>query len=447
MPARAWEPGIRLVGFDRFTAQADRAEVRIWAREDRSHAWLERTVAVERVGDRWVMRLPIPPGWKRSPVPEAIVPFSGASGPGLSSKEPSVADTVREEPLTEASFRSSAASRLTTSPTAVPQRPVGHGDFAASLRRHTRSAAPRWGWRGRVHRLSEGRLSPAPCAAEQEWNNALRAVQMSFAGPRTIVFVNPKGGASKTTATLMAGRTFGVHRGGGVVAIDNNETRGTLGERSLPAGHANTARELLDQLHTFETTAARLGDLGAFIRGQGPAHFDVLASDEQPEVTGQIDAPAFARLHELFRRYYQLILVDSGNNIRASNWLAAARQADLIAITTTIREDTASAALWMADALERDVLGAGALKQRGVALVTDPAPTRDAALRDVVLGTLAERCATAMPLPYDPALASGGPVDHTRLKPATHTAWLYACAAMASVLSTLPEGRSLHVSG
>ncbi len=271
---------------------------------------------------------------------------------------------------------------------------------------------------------------------------------MSFAGPRTIVFVNSKGGAGKTTSVLMAGRTFGVHRGGGVVAIDNNETRGTLGERALPAGHTNTARELLGHLHLFQTPTARLGDLGAFVRGQGPAHFDVLASDERPQTTGQIDAPAFERLHELFRRYYQLVLIDSGNNIRASNWLAAARTADLIAITTTAREDTASAALWMADALERDVLGAGALKERGVALVCDPAPARDtAALREAVLGAFAERCALALPIPCDPALVGGGPVDHTRIRPATHTAWLYACAAMASVLSTLPEGESLHVSG
>ncbi|UCM87989.1 MinD/ParA family ATP-binding protein [Streptomyces marincola] len=374
-------------------------------------------------------------------------------------------DTAREEPMTAASFRSSAASRLAPAHDSAPSKPspaeaapaagagpvqhaARHADFAASLRRHARSPAPRWGWRGRVHRLTAGRLSPAPSAAEQAWNSALRAVQMSFAGPRTIVFANPKGGSGKTTSTLMAGRTLGVHRGGGVVAVDNNETRGTLGERALPAGHPRTARDLLGHLDLFETPAARLGDLGAFVRGQGPAHFDVLASDERPRVTGQIDAPAFERLHELFRRYYQLVLVDSGNNIRASNWLAAARSANLIAITATAREDSASAALWMADALERDVLGAGGLKARGVALVSDPAPGRDAsALREAVLGAFAERCAIAMPIPYDPALAGGGPVDHSRIRPATHTAWLYACAAMASVLSALPEGESVRVPG
>ncbi|ARQ69169.1 hypothetical protein CAG99_10110 [Streptomyces marincola] len=297
-----------------------------------------------------------------------------------------------------------------------------------------------------MHRWTGGRVSPVPSAAERGWAGALRAVQVTFAGPRTIVFVNPKGGAATTTSVLMAGRTFGVHRGGGVVAFDSNETRGTLGERALPAGHANTVRELLAHLDLFERPAARLGDLAAFTRGQGPAHFDVLASDERPTAAGQLDGDAFDRLHELLRRYYQLVLVDTGNNLRASNWLAAARQADLIAVTTTVSEDTASAALWMADTLERDVLGAGALKQRGVALVSEPGPAGGGVPREAVLGAFSERCAAAVRVPHDPALAGGGPVDHSRIRPSTHTAWLYACAALASTLSALPEGRSVRAS-
>ncbi|UED84728.1 MinD/ParA family ATP-binding protein [Streptomyces profundus] len=276
--------------------------------------------------------------------------------------------------------------------------------------------------------------------AERGWNTALRAVQMTFGGPRSIVFVNPKGGSFTTTSTLMAARTFGVHRGGGVVAIDNNETRGTLGERVLRAGHANTARELLAAMDLFRGPAARLGDLGQFTRGQGPAHFDVLASDERPEVTGQLDAEAFGQLHELFRRYYRLILIDSGNNVRAPNWIAAVRQADLLVITTTVREDTASSALWMADVLERGVLEPGTLKRRSVALVCDPAPDCDGDLRRLLLDTFGERCHTAVPIPYEPALVGGGQIDYTRLSSATHTAWLYACAAMASAISPVWEG-------
>ena len=67
-----------------------------------------------------------------------------------------------------------------------------------------------------------------------------RAIQRAFDGPRTIAFLNPKGGAAKTTSVLVAGYTFGTVRGGGVVAWDNNETRGTLGirgQRGRPRQH------------------------------------------------------------------------------------------------------------------------------------------------------------------------------------------------------------------
>ena len=62
-------------------------------------------------------------------------------------------------------------------------------------------------------------------------------IQKDFSGPVTIAFINPKGGAAKTTGVLAAGYTFGTVRGGGVVAWDNNETRGTLGIRGSRSSH------------------------------------------------------------------------------------------------------------------------------------------------------------------------------------------------------------------
>ena len=73
-------------------------------------------------------------------------------------------------------------------------------------------------------------------------------MRQEFDGPRTIAFINPKGGAAKTTSVLAAGYTFGTVRGGGVVAWDNNETRGTLGIRAVRGTHANTTRELIADL-------------------------------------------------------------------------------------------------------------------------------------------------------------------------------------------------------
>ena len=144
-----------------------------------------------------------------------------------------------------------------------------------------------WGWRGRIRRWSGGLIEPNMGAKEEAHETARHAVQKDFDGPRTIAFINPKGGAAKTTGVLAAGYTFGTVRGGGVVAWDNNETRGTLGIRGTRSTHRNTTRELLEDLGRFKDVyQSRIGDLGAFVRSQGDAHFDVLASDERPDVTG-----------------------------------------------------------------------------------------------------------------------------------------------------------------
>ncbi|MFE9613180.1 MinD/ParA family protein [Streptomyces sp. NPDC006012] len=181
-----------------------------------------------------------------------------------------------------------------------------------------------------------------------------------------------------------------------------------------------------------DVTTARIGDLGRFVRGQGPAHCDVLASDERPEVTGHIAEQDFTQIHDLLTRYYKLVLIDTGNNMRAPNWLAAVRSADLLVVTTTVREDTSSAALWMLDALQNNVFdNAADLKSKTVTLLAEPTPHTDKELRENLKGIFSQRTDAVLQIPYDSALADGGVIDYTRLRPGTHTAWLYACAAMA----------------
>ncbi|MFJ3883438.1 hypothetical protein ACIPW5_39065 [Streptomyces sp. NPDC090077] len=317
---------------------------------------------------------------------------------------------------------------------------TGFRAFQEAASAQAPAAPAEWGWRGLLRRVSGGLVAPAMGQAEAAHRAAVAGVQSSLAGPKTIVFVNPKGGATTTTSTLMAGKTFGTLRGGGVVAWDNNETRGTLGARARSAGHWNTARELLDNIDLFEHSAtARIGDLGLYLRGQGGAHFDVLASDERPEVTGHIDAREVARLHRLFERFYRLVLIDTGNNMRAPNWLEAVRRADLLVVTTTVREDSASSALWMLDALEKSVFGPGRLKERTLTLLTAPAPSVDESMRAMMINMFGARTRAVLPIPYDAALVSGGVVNYDRLSPATHNAWLFACAAMAEALTELPD--------
>ncbi len=290
-----------------------------------------------------------------------------------------------------------------------------------------------WGWRGAVRRWSGGTISPRMGPAELRHEQDRRAIQRDFEGPRTIVFLNPKGGAAKTTGVLAAGYTFGTVRGGGVVAWDNNETRGTLGIRGHRSTHRNTTRELLEDLERFnDVYQARIGDLGAFVRSQGDAHFDILASDERPDVTGMIRAGDFTSVHQLLERFYRLILVDTGNNMRAENWLAAAGTADLMVVTSTVREDTGYSGLWMLDALQD--AGYHDLKHQTITVLSDPSSHVDEQLASDLVQVYEQRTKAVYRVPYDPVLVSGSVVPYAMLSDDTRAAWLRACAGMAGLL-------------
>ena len=290
-----------------------------------------------------------------------------------------------------------------------------------------------WGWRGALRRWSGGLVNPKMGPAEREYEDNRRTIQRDFDGPRTIAFINPKGGAAKTTGVLAAGYTFGTVRGGGVVAWDNNETRGTLGIRGTRSTHRNTTRELLEDLERFtDVYQSRIGDLGAFVRSQGDAHFDVLASDERPDVTGTIRAQDFDAIHKLLERFYRVILIDTGNNMRAENWLAAAGAADLLVVTSTVREDTGYSGLWMLDALQD--AGYQNLKYKAITVLSDPSAQVDSKLADDLVDVYQQRTRGVYRVPYDPALVAGSVVPYAQLSENTRMQWLKACAGMAAAL-------------
>ncbi|MCY7394643.1 MAG: hypothetical protein LH468_00595, partial [Nocardioides sp.] len=318
-------------------------------------------------------------------------------------------------------------------PAADPRRLMSAADVLDRPADAGAPGPPSLGRPGRVRGWSGGLVKPRMSEAEQAYESDRSTVQRDFDGPRTIAFINPKGGAAKTTGVLATGYTFGTVRGGGVVAWDNNETRGTLGIRGTRSAHQNTTRELLASLNRFnDVTQSRLGDLAAFVRSQGDAHFDVLASDERPDVTGQIHAEDFNAIHQLMERFYRVILVDTGNNMRAENWLAAADAADLLVVTSTVREDTGYSGLWMLDALQD--AGYQHLKRKTVTVLSDPSPSVDQGLAEDLVEVYQQRTRSVFRVPYDPILVAGGVVPYSQLSSNTQMSWLRACAGMAAAL-------------
>lgn len=289
------------------------------------------------------------------------------------------------------------------------------------------------GWQATVRRLTGGLIAPAPGRAEQAHRAAVAAVQRSLEGPKTVVVLNPKGGAHKTTATLLIAATFGLHRGGYTLAWDNNETRGTLGWRSQQSRHHNTALNLLQDLDRFaDPSSARVGDLDNYVRSQGSAQFDVLASDEDAASAASIDAFAFRSLHRTLSRFYRVMVIDTGNNMRASNWQAAVEAADQVVIVSTVREDTAQSAAWAVDALR--ATGHEDVVRRAVTVLSAPAPQRDDRLAERLHEHFGRLTRTVLDVPYDPSLVAGRPLDYDALSRQTREAWLQVTAAVADGL-------------
>jgi len=291
----------------------------------------------------------------------------------------------------------------------------------------------RLGWQGRLVRLSGGLIPVGPGRVERVQRREIDAVRRSFPDPKTIVVLNPKGGANKTTATLLIAATLGMYRGGYTLAWDNNESMGNLGVRIMASGHTRTALDLLQDLDRFDDgRSIRLGDLDNYVHPQGDSQFDALASDLDPAGVTTIDGVAFRKLHAILSRFYRVVVVDTGNNMRASNWEAAVETADQLVVVSTIREDTGYGAAALLEGLR--LKGHADKVAQAVTILASPAATVDARLSRRLHDHFGQLTRAVCDVPYDPAIVAGGPLNIHSLSPGTRQAWLSATAVIAEGL-------------
>jgi len=300
-------------------------------------------------------------------------------------------------------------------------------------RRAARPADPvaTMGVRAVVNKSTFGLVKLPPSRHEQEIKRDIEMVRRNFGGLRQVTIVNPKGGAGKTVATLLLAMTFGQKRGGYVLAWDNNETQGTLGMRAQQDFHSRTVRDLLRDLHQFQGAQGRVGDLSQYVRAQGEGMFDVLASDESATAGEMLTATAFAEIREVVSRFYKLIFVDTGNNVRAENWQAAIDATDQLVVTMSARNDSAETAARMLDHLEQT--GRQRLVRQAVTVVSMPPSRRDIDLPPIQQH-FAARTRAVLLAPYERLIDTGEPIQYGQLSSNTRDAWLKIAAAVAEGL-------------
>lgn len=296
------------------------------------------------------------------------------------------------------------------------------------LDQHAAEEPARQGWRGRLTRLG---LRVRPGSAERSERADVLAVSQHWPGPRTIAIVNGKGGAGKTPTTILLSAVLARYGGAGVLAVDLNQTRGTLGWRTEQGSHTATVLDLLPETDRLLGTGAQAADLARFVHHQTSDRYDVLRSQplelaaSQRLTTDDVDA-----LHAVASKYYRLILIDSGNDESDAVWQRMIDHTTQVVVATTTRDDHAEAGALLLEALERRNPASAALAGQAVVIVSRADPSaKPADLRRIIDGYRG-LARDVVAIPHDPAMV-GGRLLYAALRPATQRAWLAAAAAVA----------------
>ncbi|WP_460782255.1 MinD/ParA family ATP-binding protein [Microbacterium shaanxiense] len=284
------------------------------------------------------------------------------------------------------------------------------------------------GARGALNRMG---FKLAPNAAEQSARNDELAVSQHWPGPRTIAVVNGKGGAGKTPTTILLSAVFARYGGAGVLAWDNNQTRGTLGWRTEAGAHDRTLLEMIPEAERLLGTGAQSADLAHFVHHQPREKYDVLRSKPirlahenrlRPE---DVDA-----IHAVATKFYRLIIIDSGNDESDPMWLRMIDRADQIVVATTTRADHAEAGALLLEALEERDDRSAQLARQSVVVVSQADPKASAADIEHVVGGYRALAREVVSIPFDHEMVDGH-LRYGALAKRTQRAWLSAAASVA----------------
>lgn len=269
----------------------------------------------------------------------------------------------------------------------------------------------------------------APSAAEVAERADIAAVSQHWAGTRTIMVANRKGGANKTPTVKNLAATFARHGGGGVLAYDGNPEVGTLGWRTEQGGHGSTVLDVLENADQLLSTEAVSGHMARYVHHQPADKFDVLRSDDSLVGTHVMTGHDVEVIHRVAAKYYRLVVMDSGNVDRGSDWSAMIGLTNQLVVPTTTMEDRAEAALLLLKALHERDEHATKLAENAVVIVSEWQPG-EAAVAERIAEGFRPYVREVVTVPFDPALKSGR-IVHDALSKASRRAWLHATAAVA----------------
>ncbi len=298
-------------------------------------------------------------------------------------------------------------------------------DFTEEAMLRPRSRPPARGWRRSVYSATGGGLNLGPGAAERREVDLMSRVRTPVRGCRRIVVISRKGGAGKTTTTLMLGHTLASNRGDRVVALDANPDAGSLAHR-MRRETPSTVTNLLEEREWIR----RYADMRSFTSQAPDTRLEVVASDDDPRITQALGEQDYRQAIEVLDRHYNLLLVDTGTGILDSAIQGILAEADQLVVVMPPALDGARVAAMTLDWLQEH--GYSRLVQGAVAVVNSVHDGRGQLEIARIEEHFAQRCDCVVRIPWDPVLQAGAHTALEDLHQRTRDAYLELAAAVAS---------------
>lgn len=306
------------------------------------------------------------------------------------------------------------SSRPATGPAAA-DRPT------AEPRPHPHGLPPGRGWRRAVHAVTRGALTPGPGAAERHERAVVERLRTPAAGTRRIVVLSPTDGVGNTTTALMLAHTFAAHRGDRVVALGAHPDAGSLTHPMCPEA-TRTAGNLLGRGGVDHSP-----NTGRLTSSPGTC-LDVRATDDDPWVSRALGERDWHDALELLDRRYGVVVIDAGTGIRDLGVQGILDEADQLVVVTAPTPDGARAAATTLDWLDGH---RWSHLVPGAVTVVNAVPRRGTVDVGRIEAHFERRCAAAVRIPWDRALAAGSRTTLGGLRAPTGRAHLELAATVA----------------
>jgi putative peptide zinc metalloprotease protein len=333
------------------------------------------------------------------------------------------ASTSLETPAPAGLPSPSSATQVASVPDPLPAPAHTAAELTERFLLRAQPHVPRGGWRRGVFSMTGGHVNPGPSRRERREDELLARVRTRIDGSRRIVVLSRKGGAGKTTTTLMLGQTFATHRGDRVVALDANPDAGSLAMR-LPRETHYSATDLLAQRAWVD----RYSQIRTFTSQDPLSRLEVVASDDDPRISLALGSDDYRHLVDTLDRHYNLVLVDTGTGILDDAIQGILEEADQLVVVMPPALDGGRVAAMTLDWLDQH--GHRELVAGAVAVVNAVRGSGPLEL-DRLEEHFDARCASVHRIPWDPVLEAGAHSALADLRPATRAAYLELAGAVA----------------